>query len=103
MPLGWGWLQGHIPATLSFPAPMPTRGHAAPQGPPKAQRTPLPPPEPNLCWGSAPPSHLNLFPGSLAMGQGCVSPLRTPPALTMTSPLVICSEQPWQSSPKRAQ
>lgn len=37
------------------------------------------------------------------MGQGPVSPLRAPPALTMTSPLVICSEQPWQSSPKRAQ
>lgn len=27
----------------------------------------------------------------------------SPPPLTMTSPLVICSAQPWHSSPKRAQ
>lgn len=37
--------------------PQPQSGVTPPTpGPPRAQRTPLPLPEPNLCWGSAPPS-----------------------------------------------
>lgn len=56
-----GQLQAELPRTLSLPPASPC------QDPPKMQRTPLPPPEPNPRWGSAPPPRLAPSSGSSAV------------------------------------
>lgn len=85
-----GMAVGTSPTTLSF-CPASPNPNVVLQGPLKHREHPC---HTQWCWRSAPLLHLPCSPGAQPWDKAPRSTPGDPVVLTMTSPLVICSEQP---------